>query len=65
VGHAQWRGEVVVVGAVSVGESVSTGRCDVCASVKVEGSGQDMARRQRMIGSEQVPQQVQHAVTVL
>jgi len=40
VGHAQRRGGVVVVGAVSVGESVSTGRCDVCAGVTVEGSGQ-------------------------
>ena len=40
MGHAQRRGGVVVVGAVSVGESVSTGRCDVCASVTVEGSGQ-------------------------
>jgi len=42
VGHAQGerREGVVVVGAVCVGESVSTGRCDVCASVTVEGSGE-------------------------
>ena len=37
------RGGVVDVRAVSASENVSTGRCDVCTSVTVEGSGQAIA----------------------